>query len=354
MSVSHIIDEIDPSVICIVETHYDEDEKKKRIEGYEPFYNNHTSDSGGILIGVKDCLKHISKEVHKFNEAGQSLWVTIDNNVVNIRLGVIYAPQEKEAKKEKLEIMYKDIENQVDIAINKGQKLLIVGDFNCHVGKTIPNNKEKLSVGGRILLKLVKKKNLIILNSTEICKGMWTRVEGGKKSAIDFIITRREDLSDFQSMVIDEERELEVYRTIVQNRQKKKVFSDHNVILMRSNWIKTREVVQQKGYISSKGYMEFQRKLKERNVSQLLIGSDYQNQYNQWSNMIESIAASVTKIKKKKGRKIRKWIKVKKDLRRSLKGKQSKKEVFLLKQRMKLINQHLQKTDYAKQTKLIR
>ena len=76
--------------------------------------------------------------------------------------------------------MYKDIESQINIAIDKGQKLIIVGDFNCKVGTAIPHNKPQVSVGGRLLLQMIKKKDLLLLNGLQLCNGIWTREEKGK------------------------------------------------------------------------------------------------------------------------------------------------------------------------------
>ena len=79
-SINHIIDEKDPSMICIVESHLQEKEDiKDKFVGYELYRNDYSSDSGGILIGIKDVLKNISKEVHRYSEVGQSLWISINN-----------------------------------------------------------------------------------------------------------------------------------------------------------------------------------------------------------------------------------------------------------------------------------
>ena len=52
MSISHIIADLQPSLICLVEIHLPDEDIK--IEGYSKlFFNNNTSDSGGILIGFR-------------------------------------------------------------------------------------------------------------------------------------------------------------------------------------------------------------------------------------------------------------------------------------------------------------
>ena len=55
------------------------------------------------------------------------------------------------------------------------EKLVLVGDFNCKVGKLIEGNSETVTKGGRLLQKLVNKHNLLILNAKLNCQGKWTR-----------------------------------------------------------------------------------------------------------------------------------------------------------------------------------
>ena len=60
------------------------------------------------------------------------------------------------------------------------EKLVLVGDFNCKVGKLIEGNSETVTKGGLLLQKLVNKHNLLILNAKPNCQGKWTRSQEGK------------------------------------------------------------------------------------------------------------------------------------------------------------------------------
>ena len=89
-----MIDDYKPSLVCLVETHLQKEEKIK-IPGYSLIYrNDRTANSGGILIGVKDNIKNITVEIGQEDKVGQNIWILISNNKRKIRLGVIYAPQE--------------------------------------------------------------------------------------------------------------------------------------------------------------------------------------------------------------------------------------------------------------------
>ena len=78
-SVQELVDDCQPNLLCLVETHMQEEEKIT-IPGYETIYrNDKTSNSGGILIAVKDTLKTITMQVKQETEVGQTLWILLNN-----------------------------------------------------------------------------------------------------------------------------------------------------------------------------------------------------------------------------------------------------------------------------------
>ena len=131
-------------------------------------------------------IKTIVIEVERFTDIGFIEWLLVDNGRIKIRLGVVYAPQETVTSAKDLEKMYNNIQKHAMIADNEKQILLLVGDFNCKVGKFIDGNKETVTKGGRLLLKLIRNNNLYLINSlSEKTKGLWTRLQGIQKSVID-------------------------------------------------------------------------------------------------------------------------------------------------------------------------
>ena len=181
-----MIDDYQPSLVCIVETHMQKDEEIQ-IPGYSLVYrNDRSAKSGGILIGVRDNIKNISLELTQENKVGQSLWILVTNTKEKIGVGVIYAPQENVTPNNELK-MYEDIGEQIKIGKAEKQQILILGDFNAKIGAAIEGNKTQATKGGRQLLKLAHKENMVILNTVkEKCKGVWTRVQGEEKSIIMF------------------------------------------------------------------------------------------------------------------------------------------------------------------------
>ena len=78
-SVQELVDDCQPNLLCLVETHIQE-KQEITITGYETIHrNDKTSNSGGILIAVKDTLKIITMQVKEKTEVGQTLWILLNN-----------------------------------------------------------------------------------------------------------------------------------------------------------------------------------------------------------------------------------------------------------------------------------
>ena len=181
------IDEVQPTVICITETHLAEAEDLK-LDGYEVYRNDRNNEGGGVLIAVRTEIENICTIVHKGSNVGEMLWVVMDNGKAKVRIGVVYAPQESRTSKEQLETMYEEINDQILQARERHQRLLLMGDFNGKIGDVVRGNKSEVTTSGRLLLKLAKQENLAILNTLEVCNGTWTRTEGDSRSVIDYIL----------------------------------------------------------------------------------------------------------------------------------------------------------------------
>ncbi len=201
------IEEIEPTIFSITETHLMEAQYIKKIKGYVLYRNDRDNYGGGIIIGVKEELQNICTVVEKSNEVGETLWIVIDNNKVKLRIGTVYAPQETRTSKDTLKVMYGKIKSQILMGKERQQSLLLMGDFNCKIGEEIKGNKPDVTMGGRMLLKMEKQNNLTILNRSEKCKGLWTRVQGDSRSVLDYILINAENEGVFTEMLIDEDQE---------------------------------------------------------------------------------------------------------------------------------------------------
>ena len=162
-----MIDDYQPALVCIVETHMQKEEEIQ-IPGYSLVYRNDRSAySGGILIGVRDNIKNISLELTQENKVGQSLWILLTNTKKKIRIGVIYAPHEYVTPNNELKLMYEDGKEQIKKGKEEKQQILIIGDFNAKIGEAIEGNKTQVTKRRRQLLKLANRENMIILNTVK-------------------------------------------------------------------------------------------------------------------------------------------------------------------------------------------
>ena len=128
--------------------------------------------------------------------------------------------------------MYEDIREQIEIGKEERQQKLILGDFNAKIGAAIEGNKTQVTKGGRQLLKLANKENMIILNTVkEKCKGVWTRVQGEEKSITDYVLTDTASAKTIKEMKIDEKKQYGWHK-LQKNTATYENKKDHNPILI--------------------------------------------------------------------------------------------------------------------------
>ena len=88
-----------------------------------------------------------------------------------------------------------------------------------------------------------KKQKLCIVNGeSNKCEGLWIREQGEEKSIIDYVITTRRDLNIIKTMKIDEEKESGIYKVEIQGTKHcRKIYSDHNAIMLNMDFISKME-----------------------------------------------------------------------------------------------------------------
>ena len=128
--------------------------------------------------------------------------------------------------------MYELIANNKIESEKASEHFLVVGDFNWKIGSKIQNNKEQVSEFGPIFLKTIEEQGMIIINSHNKCRGLWTRIEDNKKSVIDYVLTSEENENNINEMIIDDNKTVTPFH-IVNNRT---VYSDHCSIIVKMNW----------------------------------------------------------------------------------------------------------------------
>ena len=339
-SLSAIIDEINPTLICLVETHMVKQEQIK-ISGYEIYRLDDTNNSGGILIGVSNRIKTIVIEAERFTDIGFIEWLLVDNGRIKIRLGVVYAPQETVTSAKELEKMYNNIQHHATIAENDKQILLLVGDFNCKVGKYIEGNKETVTKGGRLLLKLIRNNNLHLINSLQQkTKGMWTRQQGIQRSVIDYVLTNERGNNVLQKLIIDEEKMYPIFS----DYNNEIIYSDHNTMICHLAITSEIMKLQPKPIMTNKSYKEFNNIINEQKISETLLHSkSLQENYDQWSKWIEKTIKKVERKKKMRNKRKdeRLLIKMIKNIRKDLRKENNMERIKFHKRRINTIKDHI-------------
>ena len=115
-SLTELVEDQKPRIVCLVEIHL-EKEEEVAIPGYETIYrNDETTNSGGILVAVKDNIKTVTMQTHKQEQVGEGLRILTDNKKTKLKLGVIYPPQENTTPNKELKKVYQETKDQIEQA----------------------------------------------------------------------------------------------------------------------------------------------------------------------------------------------------------------------------------------------
>ena len=96
----------------------------------------------------------------------------------------------------------------LEISMNEDIAVMMVGDFNAHIGNDqegIMGNHAKIGTNGKEYREIIKRNNLVLVNNTEKCKGLWTRIEKDKKTILDFTITNEKAYERINKIEIDDD-----------------------------------------------------------------------------------------------------------------------------------------------------
>ena len=156
--------------------------------------------------------------------------------------------------------------------------------------------------GRRQLMKMIDKYDMKIVNEKqEICKGLRTREQGKDKSVIDYVITDKKHFTTIKGMHIDQNKEYATFK--IERKESgdiKKIYSDHNIIILKVDFMTEMQKEKRKKIITTKGYKEYQQILQHKEISKIMQTGNLQHQYDLWSKAIENAIKKVEKITKKR------------------------------------------------------
>ena len=317
-----------PTVIALTET-WTDDSYDMELEGYVKYPNNRNEEGGGVLVAVRKELKNVTTEVKRTKDAMESLWIVINNHRIKIRIGIVYLPQEQD---QDLKEIYSIIKQQVEESEKEDEALIIIGDFNCKVGKSIDGNKDKISKGGKKMLEFLEKKQLVLANSLDVCDGLWTREENNKKSVLDYVIVDKELSEHLKKVTIyDGSKELSPFHLKRESAKNiRTIYSDHNPIIIETDLvmkqIKTEEG-RKRRILTDEGKVRYRNELAEKKISRIWENpKDLQKAYQDWQKEVEETKnkfEQVRKItKKRRSKTLRLLMKEKKRVKEELREKE--------------------------------
>ena len=180
------------------------------IKGFQSFPVVKDRNTGG---GLCICIRHglFQSVITDSGNKAEFITIRLNGNTRNdhIRIILAYSPQENDIQG--VTDFYQNLSVQIERAHLNGDNVILVGDFNAKLGsEIITGDPHPMSSSGKLLYELYTKYNLHLLNSSDVCTGVLTRIQQCKgkieKSTIDYLFVSAGLVSDTISGQIDEEK----------------------------------------------------------------------------------------------------------------------------------------------------
>ena len=120
------------------------------------------------------------------------------------------------------------------------------------------------------------------------------------KSVIDYVIADKKCFTTIKEMHIDQNKDYTTFK--IQRKESgdiKKIYSDHNVVILKVDLMTEMQKEKIKKVIT-KGYKEYQQILQHKKISKIIQTGNLQNQYDLWSQAIETPSKKLKKSSKKR------------------------------------------------------
>ena len=232
-----VISKLSPAIVTLQETKLYKKGKLKK-EDYKVFESlRNNAEGGGLATIIHEKLNPI--EICKVNESKMSENILVtEADIGKERICIInaYCPQKYAKLDEKIEF-YTNLDEEIQAALDSGNLVCVQLDGNGKFGSSIiREDPHEMSNNGKLLLDLITRKNLILVNSSNECKGTITRskVVGGhtEKSVIDFFFVCERLFQYVDYLEIDEERKYCFKKYSRTKGNIKVIESDHNLMLL--------------------------------------------------------------------------------------------------------------------------
>ena len=104
------------------------------------------------------------------------------------------------------DILYSVLCSEVYSLRQEGYRVVLLGDFNGHIGGNINGNHPDINRNGQRFLNFLSNSSCAQINGrADLTTGLWTRQQGGISSVLDYAVVSVEHLPSVQSMFIDDQ-----------------------------------------------------------------------------------------------------------------------------------------------------
>ena len=219
-----------PAIMSLQETKFKVAGKHK-LEGYVIYEHLRTEKTagGGVLMAV---IQELSPALVR--DGGDSVEaVTVDINVkknANCLHICLWTTGKRIIGKKKKFWDYLD--EDARRAENEGKGFILQGDLNAWLGKThIQKDHRQQNENGKLMSDFLERNQLTVVNSLDLCKGTFTRIQKRKgileKSILDFFVVCKRILPNITSMHIDENKQYILTNYSQVRKGRRAVDSDH-------------------------------------------------------------------------------------------------------------------------------
>ena len=140
---------------------------------------------------------------------------------------------------------------------------------------------------------------VIINKEKEVCKGLWTRVQGQERSKLHYVITNSKLSSTVTEMTVDENKQYSEFKL----EKSRKTYPDHTAILLKINLVTEMEKQKKNRIITKCGYEKYRNKLTRKQISGILKKYIIQVSYDKRSEEVQNNIREAEKIFRQKPRK---------------------------------------------------
>ena len=234
--ITEIQEEIDQDTIfCLTETQkkWNNIKTNHDLQVLSRMRSSDERKGGGLMLIYRKNAKIDLKVVENKNSDNLIVEGAIRENKIRIVLSYFRTGNSQDVY-EYNTVLKNEIEVNIEKAEENEQYLLLLGDYNGHLGYLGPQIENKT---GKMINDLILRNNLILLNNDNKCKGTFTWERGIERSVLDLVMVNHTLYEKFRGMEIDEKKEkvdisdhnlLEVEFNIARHPGKKSILIEHD------------------------------------------------------------------------------------------------------------------------------